>query len=110
MNLPILVTNAAMAVSECAGVYAVRNTASGAAYIGAARNLRKRYRQWHKTLTSRRDANRLVLKELKTAPREEWRFIVLVHGSTMTDAELFALERRALERVQGRVLNLYPRK
>lgn len=109
MNLLIVTNNAALAVPTTAGVYAIRNTVSGATYIGAARDLRRRYRQWHRTLTSRHGANRLVLAALQCAPREAWRFVVLVDGPTMTDVELFALEQRAIQQsVQkgARLLNL----
>lgn len=111
MIVAIVSRSEASKLPECGGVYAIHNEASGALYIGMARNIRRRYLNWHKAMCRRKEVGRFMLKELETAPANAWRFAILATSETATAAELFALEQQAIRSAMARkvpLLNVGP--
>ncbi len=100
---PIIYASEALRVPETPGVYTLENTTTGAIFVGSAVNLRSRYRQWHgcARMTEarlRRQLSAALAEALITAPRNNWRFTVLVTSEGMIREEMLRLEARAVER------------
>lgn len=97
MIYPILHKSTPSLVPETAGVYMIQNTASGDVYIGMARNLRRRYDNWHRAMRRPKTITRHMRAAIAKAPREAWRFAVVADGAGLDDASLFALELAAIK-------------
>lgn len=100
---PIIYASEALRVPETPGVYTLENTITGAIFVGSAANLRSRYRQWHgcARMTDarlRRQLSAALAEALIAAPRNNWRFTVLVTSEGMAPEERLRLEARAVER------------
>jgi hypothetical protein len=96
MIVPILSANHALSLPECSGVYAICNTNSGAVYIGMARNIRRRYRNWHKAMTNRKEISIFMEEAIIVGPLDAWQFEVLHASGTATDSELYSWEGNAI--------------
>lgn len=100
---PIIHASAAAHVPITSGVYALENAITGAIYIGCAKVLQNRYKQWHamrrcSAVRLRRQCSPRVADALLNAPPEGWRFVVLVTSEGMTHEEMHRLETHAIER------------
>ncbi len=98
----VLVWSDGNVIPNSPGVYAFHNVSPGAIYIGAAGNMRRRFHQWRSCIVSETvplRADGKMRQEIAIAPRNGWRFTVLVAASDETTrADLLKMERDAIHR------------
>jgi hypothetical protein len=111
-NLPANWTETPLTCATAApalrGVYAIKNSASGAIYIGSSRTIRERYHNWRASFKSGHNISIAMEAEINTAPRDCWVFIVLVASDDLSPEEMFRLEYGALNKARdagAKILN-----
>lgn len=91
-----------------AGVYAIRNTADGMAYVGSSRNIEKRWSVHRSFLKHGRSRTTKLTTAWRAVEGYGFDFIILEETSA-EDARLVEAEQRWLERFSGSLYNTRPR-